>query len=556
MSYCIEIRIYLKGFFGEIMQSRKFVFYICIALSIIAIIGFFVGLTSGWWAIAPIILTLIGIYDIKQSKHAILYNYPIIGHLRYMIESVGPEFRQYIIESDHQESPFSRNQRSLVYQRSKNVSDVRSFGANLNMKQDNYEWATHSMKASNIATENIRIVVGEERAKPYKMSVFNISAMSFGALSGNAITALNTGARMGGFAQDTGEGSVSPYHKKGGGDLIWELGSGYFGCRDELGNFSEEKFQKVASDEQIKMIEVKLSQGAKPGHGGVLPSSKITPEIAATRGIPMGVDCVSPASHSAFSNPIEMMYFIQKLRDLSGDKPVGFKFCVGHKWEFFAIVKAMIKTGITPDFIVVDGSEGGTGAAPIEFAENIGSPLHESLLFVSNTLNAVGLRKKIKLGASGKIISAFDMVRAFALGADFMNSGRGFMFSLGCIQALSCSNSKCPTGIATQDPERQKALNIEEKSMRVYNFHKNTMHALKEVLQAMGVQHTDDIKPYHIMRRIDPQTVSSYEDIMNFVKTGNSLIVKDMDNHTNDALPLDMRKWWDRSSAETFDLKV
>lgn len=535
------------------MFTRKSAFYICIGLSAILLMLAVKEFISYYWAVIPAALSLVGLYDITQKKHAILYNYPIIGHFRYLIESIGPELRQYIVESDHQEVPFSRVQRSLVYQRSKNVSDVRSFGANLDIKKDNYEWATHSMKASNIPSDDIRVVVGSERANPYSLSVLNISAMSFGALSANAVRALNKGAKMGRFAQDTGEGSVSPYHRESGGDLIWELGSGYFGCRNDDGSFSPEKFANVAKEEQIKMIEIKLSQGAKPGHGGVLPASKITKEIAETRGIPMGIDCVSPSSHPAFSNPMELMSFIKQLRDLSGDKPVGFKLCIGHKWEFYAIVKAMKKTGITPDFIVVDGSEGGTGAAPIEFAENIGSPLNESLLFVNNTLLAAGLRDKIKIGASGKIISAFDMVKAFALGADFMNSGRGFMFSLGCIQALSCSNGKCPTGIATQDPERQNALDVEDKSKRVFNFHKNTLHALKEVLQAMGINHTSEIKPFHIMRRIDAQKIASYEDIMFYVDP-KKVVIDEHDNTNNETIPVEMRRWWDRSTPESFEM--
>lgn len=541
----------LNRILKSILANRYSVFYMCAVAMFISIYGY---IELDWSIIFPILfigLVMLGCYDIIQNSHSILKNYPILGHMRYLIESIGPELRQYIIESDHQEVPFSRNQRSLVYQRSKNVSDTRSFGANLNMRQDNYEWATHSMNPTVLPSKNIRITVGEERKKPYSMSVLNISAMSFGALSANAVMALNKGAKLGDFCQDTGEGSVSPYHRKHGGDLIWELGSGYFGCRNDDGTFNAEKFTKVAQEEQIKMIEIKLSQGAKPGHGGVLPAAKITPEIAETRGIPMGIDCVSPAKHSAFNTPIELMEFIQKLRDLSGDKPVGFKFCVGHKWEFFAIVKAMLKTGITPDFIVVDGSEGGTGAAPVEFAENIGSPLHESLLFVTNTLKAAGLRNKIKIGASGKIISAFDMVKAFALGADFMNSGRGFMFSLGCIQALSCGNSKCPTGIATQDPERQKALDVNLKAERVKNFHANTLEALKEVLQAMGVNHTDDIKPYHIMRRVSPEKVVSYEDIMEFVDETTVC----SDTGCNIYATSDLKKWWDRSSAESFELK-
>lgn len=540
----------VKKLLAIILLNRLSVFYIFVVSLLITLGGSYFNNWPLICSLIPAIFVGLGLYDITQKTHAILRNYPIIGHMRYLIESIGPELRQYLIESDHQEVPFSRNQRSLVYQRSKNVSDTRSFGANLNMRQDNYEWATHSMNTTEIPSKNIRVVVGSERKKPYSMSVLNISAMSFGALSANAVMALNKGAKLGDFAQDTGEGSVSTYHKKYAGDLIWELGSGYFGCRNDDGTFSPEKFAKVSSDEQIKMIEIKLSQGAKPGHGGVLPAAKITPEIAETRGVPMGIDCVSPAKHSAFSNPIELMNFIQQLRELSGDKPVGFKFCVGHKWEFFAIVKAMIKTGITPDFIVVDGSEGGTGAAPVEFAENIGSPLHESLLFVTNTLKAAGIRNQIKIGASGKIISAFDMVKAFALGADFMNSGRGFMFSLGCIQALSCGNSKCPTGIATQDPERQKALDVDVKAERVKNFHANTLEALKEVLQAMGLNHTDEIKPYHIMRRVSPEKVVSYEDIMEFVKEEAMCSIDGCDMYATS----DLKKWWDRTRPDSFAL--
>lgn len=529
---------------------RHSIFYLSIVLTYICWTLYAKDIAHWGWAVIPTILTFVGIYDILQKRHSILMNYPVLGHMRYIIEYIRPELRQYLIEDDHQELPFSRNQRSLVYQRAKNAPDSRSFGANINMRQDNYEWATHSMTPSVIESQDFRITVGAERKQPYSMSVLNISAMSFGALSANAIMALNKGAKLGGFAHDTGEGSVSPYHRKFGGDLIWEIGSGYFGCRTEDGKFSAEKFKETASDPQIKMIEIKLSQGAKPGHGGVLPAAKITPEIAKTRGIPMGVDCISPASHSAFSNPIELMDFIKQLRELSGDKPVGIKLCIGHKWEFYSMVKAMMKTGVTPDFIVVDGSEGGTGAAPIEFAENIGSPLHESLLFVTNTLNATGLRSKIKIGASGKIISAFDMVRAFALGADFLNSGRGFMFTLGCIQALSCSNSKCPTGIATQDPDRQKALDVEGKSERVANFHRNTLHALKEVLQAMGVKHTNDIRPYHIMRRISPNKVCSYEEIMDFVPEGAVCSVDSCSTEVTE----DFKRWWTKVDPESFNL--
>jgi len=345
-------------------------------------------------------------------------------------------------------------------------------------------------------------VGGENCTQPYAMSVLNISAMSFGALSANAVRALNKGAQLGGFAHDTGEGGISLYHLEHGGDLIWNIGSGYFGCRDAQGNFSEEEFTKRATQPSVKMIELKLSQGAKPGHGGMLPAAKVTPEIARARGIPVGEDCISPAHHSAFSTPIEMMEFIARLRELSGGKPVGFKMCIGHPWEWFAIAKAMLKTGITPDFIVVDGAEGGTGAAPIEFVDHVGTPLREGLRLVHNTLVGVGLRRKIKLGASGKIISAFDMARIMALGADWCNSARGFMFAVGCIQAQVCHTGQCPTGVTTQDPKRQAAIVVGDKSERVAHFHDNTLSALGELLGAAGLTHPGDLRPHHIARRI------------------------------------------------------
>lgn len=529
-------------------SSRFIVFYLSIFITVGTFILGLMDNISYWWSLIPLATSILGIYDFVQNKHAILRNYPIIGHFRYIIESFGPELRQYLIEDDNQERPFSRAQRAVVYQRSKAVSDVRAFGANIEMGDTSYEWITHSMNPSSITNEDFRVVIGEGRKKPYAISVFNISAMSFGSLSANAIMALNKGAKMGGFAHDTGEGSVSKYHRQNGGDLVWELGSGYFGCRNGDGSFNPDLFKKIASEEQIKMIEIKISQGAKPGHGGVLPAAKITPEIAETRGIPMGVDCVSPSGHSKFKNPMELIQFITELRELSDGKPVGFKLCIGHPWEFMAIVKAMLKTGVTPDFIVVDGGEGGTGAAPIEFADHVGSPLHESLLFVHNILVATGLRDKIKLGASGKIITAFDMAKAFSIGADFLNSGRGFLFSLGCIQALSCSSGNCPTGIATQDPIRQKALDVDVKAQRVYNYHRSTLHALKELLQAVGVKHPKDIKAEHIMRRINTQTIASFSDIMDFMKPGELLT-------ENENLKGPFLKFWNRVDENSFNLK-
>jgi glutamate synthase domain-containing protein 2 len=422
-------------------------------------------------------LTLVGIRDLTQVHHSILRNYPIIGHVRFMIESIRPEMRQYLFEDENEAAPFSRAQRSLVYQRAKKEEDKQPFGTEHNVYGNGYEWINHSMQPFHINSSNFRIDVGGERCRhPYSMSLMNISAMSFGALSANAILALNRGAQMGGFAHDTGEGSISRYHRgqegEAGGDLIWEIGSGYFGCRDDEGHFSPERFAAQARSPQVKMIEIKLSQGAKPGHGGVLPAPKVTLEIAEARGVPQGKDCVSPSRHSAFSSPIELLQFVEQLRTLSDGKPVGFKFALGHPWEFFGICKAMLETGMLPDFIVVDGGEGGTGAAPLEFTDHIGTPLQEALLLVHNTLVGLNLRDKIRIGCSGKIISGFDMARVLAFGADWCNVARGFMFALGCIQSQSCHTDRCPTGVATQNQSRQRALVVPDKAQRVANFHK------------------------------------------------------------------------------------
>jgi glutamate synthase domain-containing protein 2 len=446
--------------------------------------------------------SLVGIRDLTQRKHALLRNYPLIGHIRFLFEDIRPEIRQYLIESDQDDVPFSRNSRELVYQRSKNLPDTRAFGSIENQYREGYQWINHSLApVPHPKNEELRIMVGgPECAQPYSLSIFNISAMSFGALSANAIMALNKGAKLGGFAHDTGEGSVSTYHERFGGDLIWEIGTGYFGCRNEQGQFDPEKFASVSSRSQIKMIEIKLSQGAKPGHGGLLPGSKVTPEIARARGIPIGEDCDSPPVHSAFDSPEGLMQFIAQLRNLSGGKPVGFKLCVGKAKEWFAIVKAMLCTGIRPDFIVVDGSEGGTGAAPVEFVDHIGMPLREGLALVNASLIGAGLRKDIRIGASGKIISAFDVVRACALGADWTNSARGFMFALGCIQSRSCNTDRCPTGIATQDPYRQHALDPEDKATRVANFHRNTVSAVGSVLAAAGLTHPREVTAEHILQ--------------------------------------------------------
>ena len=495
-------------------------------------------------------LVALGVHDLLQTHHSILRNYPVIGHLRFVLEFVRPEIRQYFIESDNEAAPFSRSQRSLVYQRAKGESDKRPFGTQLDVQAPGFEWINHSVAPSQLATHDFRITIGPETAQPYSASVFNISAMSFGALSANAILALNAGAKRGGFAHDTGEGSISAYHRVHGGDLVWEIGSGYFGCRHADGSFDPEKFAHSARDPQVKLIELKLSQGAKPGHGGVLPGPKVTPEIAAARGVPMGVDCVSPAAHSAFATPLAMMQFIAQLRELSGGKPTGFKLCIGHPWEWFAMVKAMLASGITPDFIVVDGSEGGTGAAPVEFTDHVGSPLQEGLLLVHNTLRGAGLRGRIRLGCAGKVVSAFDITRMMALGADWCNSARGFMFALGCIQAQSCHTGRCPTGVTTQDPVRQRSLVVPDKAVRVYNFHQQTLHALQELVQAAGLQHPSDITAHHIVRRGSDHRVSSLAQLIPSQLPEGALLKADLSG-----LPLIYSQHWPAAVAGSFGLQ-
>jgi glutamate synthase domain-containing protein 2 len=457
--------------------------------------------------------------------------------------------RQYFLESDTEATPFSRSQRSLAYARAKGETDKRPFGTQRDVKAVGHEWLNHSLAPSHVASHDFRLTIGGPACQqPYEASVFNISAMSFGALSANAIQALNSGAQRGRFAHDTGEGSISSWHRLHGGDLIWEIGSGYFGCRDEAGRFSEDKFKANAMDAQVKMIEVKLSQGAKPGHGGVLPGPKVTPEIAAARGVMVGQDCVSPAAHSAFATPMEMMQFIARLRELSGGKPTGFKLCIGHPWEWFSIVKAMQETGITPDFIVVDGAEGGTGAAPLEFTDHVGAPLQEGLRLVHNTLVGVNLRDRIKIGASGKIVSAFDIARAMAIGADWCNSARGFMFALGCIQAQACHTGHCPTGVTTQDPVRQKALVVPDKATRVFNFHQQTLHALQELVQAAGLQHPGEITAHHIVRRVSENDVRLLATLLPEVPAG--ALLKD----STEGLQNVYSYYWPKARADQFGL--
>ena len=513
-------------------------------LSLFTLVGFGIG---GFWFLLFTGLSVLGFWDLRQTKSAVLRNYPVIGHLRFMLEKIRPEMRQYFIESDNEATPFSRSQRSLAYARAKGETDKRPFGTQLDVKSDGHEWINHSLAPSLVPSHDFRITIGgPDCSQPYEASVLNISAMSFGALSSNAIQALNSGAQRGRFAHDTGEGSISSWHRLNGGALIWEIGSGYFGCRDEHGRFNADRFRANALDPQVKMIELKLSQGAKPGHGGVLPGPKVTPEIAAARGVAVGQDCVSPAAHSAFATPIEMLRFIAYLRELSGGKPTGFKLCIGHPWEWFAIVKAMLATGITPDFIVVDGAEGGTGAAPLEFTDHVGAPLQEGLRLVHNTLVGVNLRDRIRVGASGKIVSAFDIARAMAIGADWCNSARGFMFALGCIQAQSCHTGQCPTGVTTQDPLRQQALVVTDKATRVYNFHQNTLKALQELVQAAGLQHPGEISAHHIVRRVNQNEVRLLANLLPTLLPG-ALLGDDLQGQH-----AVFTTYWSRASAEQF----
>ncbi|AHY06473.1 FMN-binding glutamate synthase family protein [Serratia plymuthica] len=536
------------------MKSSLFSRYTCFVLSILLALASLTLLPQRPWFWLPTLLfgclSALGIYDLTQQRHAICRNYPIIGRLRFFFEFIRPEIRQYLLEEDNAQIPFSRTQRTLVYRRAKNEMGDKPFGTQLDVYQTGYECIGHSMRpvAASDPTSFRVAIGGPDCSQPYSASIFNISAMSFGALSANAIRALNLGAAKGNFYHDTGEGSISRYHREHGGDLVWELGSGYFGCRTADGHFDPQRFAEQAKSPQVKMIEIKLSQGAKPGHGGILPAKKVDAEIAATRGVPEGEDCISPASHSAFTTPVEMMHFIQHLRELSGGKPVGFKLCIGHPWEFVAIAKAMLHTHILPDFIVVDGKEGGTGAAPLELSNYMGMPLREGLLFVHNTLVGCGLRDKIKVGASGKIISAFDIASVLVLGADWVNSARGFMFAVGCIQSQSCHTNHCPTGVATQDPLRQKALVVPNKAERVYHFHQNTVKALAEMLAAAGVSRPEQLTSHHMLRRITSTEIKVYADIYYYLEPG-ALLEKEIQSDF-------YARMWRMATPNSFDQAI
>ena len=493
--------------------------------------------------ILPIIL--LGIFDINQRKKTLLRLYPVIGHFRYMLEHVRPEIQQYFIETDTNGMPISREFRTLVYQRAKGTKDTRPFGTVFDVYRPGYEWINHSLAPTIIEDKNPRILFGEANCKqPYAASLLNISAMSYGALSKTAIMSLNKGAKKDGFAHNTGEGGVSPYHLKHGGDLIWQIGTGYFGCRSSSGGFDDTLFVKTASNPVIKMIEIKLSQGAKPGHGGILPAPKVTQEIAEIRGVEIGKDVISPPAHTTFNSPLGLLRFVEKLRELSDGKPVGFKLCIGSKVEFLSICKAMIETGITPDFITVDGSEGGTGAAPIELTNSVGMPLWDAIAFVNNALIGVGLRGQVRIIAAGKVISAFHMLRVIALGADTINSARGMMFALGCIQARHCNTDACPTGIATQNPDRYEALDVTDKGERVANYHRSMMRHLVDLLEVAGLNSTEDIKPHHIQRRVNGTEIKDFSEIYKTLQ--DSCLLKE------GTIPLGWKDQWDQTNTKNW----
>ncbi len=494
------------------------------AISVVLLLGIVLGSVFPitiwmWLVVGPLIV--LGFYDYFQTQHAILRNFPVLGHMRYLLETIRPEIFQYFIESDTDGVPFDREQRSVVYQRAKDVRDTVPFGTKEDVYDVGYEWVNHSLAPKHHEPTDMRVSVGgPDCTKPYSASMLNISAMSFGALSRNAILALSRGAQLGDFAHNTGEGGISPYHLEGGGDLIWQIGTGYFGCRTDDGAFNPELFQEKADQKSVKMIEIKLSQGAKPGHGGILPAAKVTREIAKIRHVPEGKDVISPPGHTAFTTPIGLLEFVARLRELSGGKPIGFKLCVGKRREFLAICKAMVQTGIAPDFVVVDGGEGGTGAAPLEFSNHIGAPLVEGLVFVHNALVGYGVRSKLRILASGRVTSGFGMVKRLALGADACYSARGMMMSLGCIQALQCNSNHCPVGVATQNTNLMAGLVPEDKYVRVANFHRNTIESLSEILGAMGLDHPNDLRPWHLIRRISRTEIRHFGEIHEYLEEG------------------------------------
>lgn len=526
-------------------MRQEFIHFCKIAWAVVLIIGLFWSPLL-WLLVLLIPITIVGYYDMRQEKHALWRTFPVVGHGRWIMEWIRPFLRQYLFESETDGAPVNRMFRSVIYQRAKGQLDSIPYGTKVDTSRVGYEWIGHSIAAIHYddSQPEPRITVGgPDCLKPYEASVFNISAMSFGSLSANAIRALNKGASIGGFYHNTGEGSVSPYHLENGGDLVWQIGTGYFGCRTENGNFEPDMFAKVASHSSIKMIEIKLSQGAKPGHGGILPAHKNTDEIAKIRLVESGIRVDSPPSHSAFSTPLQMMEFIKQLRDLSGGKPIGFKLCIGRKSEFAALCKAMVATNIKPDFITVDGGEGGTGAAPLEYSNSVGMPLREALIYVCDVLKGFGLKQDVKVIASGKTFTGFHLVRNIAMGADICNSARGMMVALGCVQSLVCHTNECPTGIATQDPELEKGLVVSDKSLRIARYHKETVDAAFDIVSSAGLSSHEQLTRSHIFRRISETEIKRYDEIYPSMNEGCFL---------SDLYPEQFKQEMQESSVDTF----
>jgi glutamate synthase domain-containing protein 2 len=530
-------------------MSPRQIFAFVSALAVLGALLLSVCWLPALWALVVVLpVVLLGVHDLLQTKHAIRRNFPFLGRFRYWFEAVRPEIQQYFVESNSSGRPFSRELRSLVYRRAKNVTDTLPFGTELDVYAIGYQWMNHSLCALEAPERPPRVRIGGPAClQPYEAAVLNVSAMSYGALSRNAISALNRGAKLGGFYHNTGEGGLSPYHLEGGGDLCWQVGTGYFGCRDEAGQFSPERFVEKAKNPQVKLIEIKLSQGAKPGHGGILPAKKVTLEIAQIRNVPLGQDVISPPTHRAFSTPLGLCQFIAQLRELSEGKPIGFKLCLGKRREFLAICKAMVESGIHPDFITVDGGEGGTGAAPLEFSNVLGTPLDEALVFVHNALVGVGLRKHIRVICSGKIVTGFDLAHKIAIGADLCNSARAMMFALGCIQAQKCNSNECPTGVATQDPGLVAGLVVADKAVRVRNFQHNTVKAFCELLAASGLRTPSELRPWHILRRVSPTEVRHYGEMYEYLKDRDLMA---------EPVPKSFARAWRAASPTTFDAAV
>ncbi|MFL6088798.1 MAG: FMN-binding glutamate synthase family protein [Aeromicrobium sp.] len=506
-----------------------------------------VEVSSGWWWVAAplLVLAAVGVHDLVQTHHSILRNYPVIGHARFLLEEIRPEIQQYFVESNTDGRPFDRVTRDLMYDRAKGNHGEKPFGTQRDVNEVGYEFVAHSLQAKpkpDGEPPKIR-VGGPHCSQPYNISMLNVSAMSFGSLSGNAIEALNGGAALGGFAHDTGEGSISVHHRRFGGDLIWEIASGYFGCRDDAGNFDPVSFKERAMLEQVKMISIKISQGAKPGLGGLLPGAKVNAEVSEARGVPIGQTIVSPPAHTAFKTPLGLIDFIDQLRELSGGKPVGFKLCIGSKREFLSICKAMIERDSAPDFIIVDGSEGGTGAGPVEFEDYLGMPLTEGLMFVHNALVGSGLRDKVRIGASGKVASGIDIVKRVCQGADFTLAARAMMFAIGCIQAQKCHTNHCPVGVATQDPWRARALNVDDKKQRVYQYQQRTVNSAFQIISSMGLDSFEQLTPRKLFRRVDPQTTKTYKDLYEWLEPGELL----------QNPRLSWKRDWQVAQAESFD---